>query len=95
MYRYVQHPAYVGQGLIILADMSVMKNQRGPIACWLPMWVVDASWFWGVVGMAMGGLMTRLAWKRVSGEEALLKGVFGKEWEQWHEKTARFIPGLF
>ena len=94
MYSYIRHPSYIGQGLIILANMTLMNNQRGPIACWLPMWVVNASWFWGTVGIAMCGLMMRLARKRVSEEEALLKGVFGKEWEQWHGKTARFIPGL-
>jgi len=27
-------------------------------------------------------------------EEKILRDTFGKEWEIWHQKTKRFIPGL-
>jgi protein-S-isoprenylcysteine O-methyltransferase Ste14 len=36
-----------------------------------------------------------MAWKRVKEEEMMLKSTFGKEWEVWHAKTKRFVPGLF
>lgn len=36
-----------------------------------------------------------IAWKRVTEEEMMLKKTFGKEWEDWHKKTKRFIPGVF
>jgi protein-S-isoprenylcysteine O-methyltransferase Ste14 len=32
---------------------------------------------------------------RIRDEEEMLKEAFGKEWEEYHSKTARFIPGLF
>ena len=28
-------------------------------------------------------------------EEMMLRDTFGKEWEVWHAKTKRFIPGIF
>jgi protein-S-isoprenylcysteine O-methyltransferase Ste14 len=31
---------------------------------------------------------------RVKDEEEMLKGQFGKEWEEWHRSTKRFIPGI-
>jgi hypothetical protein len=47
---------------------------------------------WVVVGVAVSSLaMMRL---RVQDEEGMLKKRFGKEWEEWHAKTARFIPYL-
>jgi protein-S-isoprenylcysteine O-methyltransferase Ste14 len=31
---------------------------------------------------------------RVRDEEKMLKEKFGKEWENWHSRTARFIPWI-
>ena len=31
---------------------------------------------------------------RVREEEAMLKKAFGNEWELWHARTARFVPGI-
>jgi protein-S-isoprenylcysteine O-methyltransferase Ste14 len=42
--------------------------------------------------VVMGNIM---AWKRVKEEEMMLKRTFGKEWEDWHKRTSRFVPGLF
>ena len=76
--------------------MALFQNVDGAVACFLPSWVVDAwasiKWllltaFAGFVVVSMG--------TRVRDEEAMLKEAFGKEWEEWHRKTSRFIPGLF
>ena len=32
---------------------------------------------------------------RVKDEEDMLRREFGKEWEVWASKTARFIPGIY
>lgn len=32
---------------------------------------------------------------RVREEEAMLRQKFGSQWEEWHQRTARFIPGIF
>jgi len=32
---------------------------------------------------------------RVVQEEKMLKREFGKEWEEYHRRVARFIPGVF
>jgi len=36
-----------------------------------------------------------MLWKRTLEEEDMLRKAFGKEWEEWHAKTARFVPGIF
>jgi protein-S-isoprenylcysteine O-methyltransferase Ste14 len=33
--------------------------------------------------------------RRVREEEEMLKKTFGKEWEEWHGRTARLIPGIY
>jgi protein-S-isoprenylcysteine O-methyltransferase Ste14 len=33
--------------------------------------------------------------KRVREEETMLKKTFGNEWEPWHARTKRFVPGVF
>ena len=45
-----------------------------------------------LVGSGVSGLYT--IWVRVKDEEAMLKGEFGREWEEYHRRTARFIPGV-
>jgi len=32
---------------------------------------------------------------RVHAEEKLLQESFEEEWKKWHQRTARFIPGVF
>ena len=36
-----------------------------------------------------------VVWERVKDEEAMLKREIGTEWEEYHRRTARFIPGVF
>ena len=61
----------------------------------MPAWVVEAKLLWRVLAclIVLGG--TRSVWKRVMDEEMMLKSTVGKEWEAWHAKTKRFVPGLF
>ena len=65
------------------------------MGCWLPAWLVQATPFWrAMVSMLVGGIVV-FTWNRVCDEEAMMKETFGKEWEEWHKKTWRFIPGFF
>lgn len=62
------------------------------MACWLPTFLVRAKYLWMVVGVVRIGSFGYL---RVRDEEKMLRETFGEEWEVYHARTARFIPGLF
>lgn len=50
---------------------------------------------WKVVGVGMIAFGAELIRRRVMDEEGMLRGSFGKEWEEWHGRTKRFIPFVF
>jgi protein-S-isoprenylcysteine O-methyltransferase Ste14 len=95
LYRYMQHPSYTGRYLIIFADVFLILRLDGVLGCWLPMWIVDQRWFWSIARIAIIYRLCRAGSKRVEDEEAMLKKEFGKEWEEWHARTKRFIPFVF
>ena len=95
LYSYIQHPSYTGKALVVLANAALIQNRRGIIGCWLPAWIVEASLFWRAFACLVAYAIIRVTWKRVREEEMMMKETFGKEWETWHAKTKRFIPGLF
>jgi protein-S-isoprenylcysteine O-methyltransferase Ste14 len=91
MYAYVQHPSYITNFVVILANGLLFERQDGVLGCWLSAGVVRSGW-WRVVGWVFVLLGVRLAWVRVVDEEKMLMETFGKEWEVWHARTKRFIP---
>lgn len=67
------------------------------MACWLPESIVDGEKF----GMTLqiGYLLTVVVgcWalaKRTRNEEAMLRRTFGTEWDEYHRRTKRFLPGV-
>lgn len=67
----------------------------GPLACWIPESVRAALDGWGyVVYGVVFVFVVRKAVQRVLDEEEMLRETFGKEWEEWHRSTKRFIPGI-
>jgi protein-S-isoprenylcysteine O-methyltransferase Ste14 len=95
LYSYVQHPSYTGKALIVFANMALIHSPDGVVGCWLPAWIVEAKLFWRAFACLIACAATRIAWNRVKDEEMMLKSAFGKEWEAWHVRTKRFVPGLF
>lgn len=95
VYAYMQHPSYLPDGIITLANFALFANMDGWVGTFLPasiveLWVetktlllVSAAVIWVVVIS-----------QRVREEEDMLRETFGKEWEEWHRQTARFIPGI-
>lgn len=95
LYAWVQHPSYTGSTLLLLGNIAFLFRVDGVQGCWLPsiLWGV-ASWVnWGSWGVFVVAVIVGTR-KRVLVEEGMLRETFGKEWEVWHGKTARFIPGL-
>jgi protein-S-isoprenylcysteine O-methyltransferase Ste14 len=71
------------------------QSLGGVMGCWLPAWIVHARTFWTAVTLLLVTGIGHVTWKRVTEEETMMKDTFGKEWEEWHTKTARLIPGVF
>ncbi len=97
VYSYIQHPSYTGKFMIVAANMALLQRVDAGLGCWFPGWVVGerGMWVWRVAGVGLMVVILRLGRKRVSEEENMLKESFGKEWEAWHGRTERFLPGLY
>ncbi|KAK3986083.1 hypothetical protein QBC44DRAFT_297806 [Cladorrhinum sp. PSN332] len=94
IYRWVQHPSYTGVVVLILANAVLLGALDGAWSCWVPprlFRILKGSWL-APVGAAV---MLWGVWTRVKEEEAMLKDEFDGVWEEWHQRTARFIPGIF
>lgn len=96
IYQYMQHPSYTGLMIVLTSSFAMLLRWDGPIACWLPAIIYDRLDGWGtaaytVVIFAFGHRMMT----RIQDEEAMLKELFGVEWVDWHNRTARFIPLVY
>ena len=94
LYGYLQHPSYTAKALIMAANLFLIHNPGGLIGCWLPARLAEATLIWRVIACLTAFGAMRLAWTRVREEETMLKRTFGQEWEAWHARTNRFVPGL-
>ncbi|TVY47485.1 hypothetical protein LOCC1_G002259 [Lachnellula occidentalis] len=93
IYHYVQHPSYTALIGVVVANGLLLDRPDGIAACWLGnTWIERHVWIiiGNVVVVGMCLLMIR-----VRDEEQMLRESFGKEWEVWHVRTARFIPRVF
>jgi protein-S-isoprenylcysteine O-methyltransferase Ste14 len=96
MYAYVQHPSYAGHFVVFLANIALLSRPRGILGCWMPSVVVA----WGescfpALFVLFACVFTLALRTRVREEEEMLKKEFGEQWEAYHAKTKRFVPGLF
>ncbi|KAF2803151.1 uncharacterized protein BDZ99DRAFT_576404 [Mytilinidion resinicola] len=91
IYRYVQHPSYVAYFISTVGVVLLTWRVDGAAACWVRpgtgLWVANA-----VFNVGYGMALFFGFGVRVRDEEKFLKGQFGREWEAWHQKTARFVP---
>jgi protein-S-isoprenylcysteine O-methyltransferase Ste14 len=92
-YSIVRHPAYVGGLLFVL----------GPLLCEIApgSWWTEARVFHSVLGKVIAllwacyGCMIVMFVSRAWREDAMLKSLFGKEWEEYARRVRyRYIPGL-
>ncbi|KAF2665603.1 hypothetical protein BT63DRAFT_69749 [Microthyrium microscopicum] len=95
IYRYVQHPSYVGDYLVTMANFALFANPDGWIGCFLPDWIVEmCGTLKSPAWIALNMIYVVAMGTRVLQEEKMLHDTFGRAWESWHKKTARFIPGI-
>ncbi|GFF33494.1 hypothetical protein IFM51744_02131 [Aspergillus udagawae] len=96
VYAYVQHPSYTGLALVGLGCVGLCGRWDGAVgACALSKDVIERLDGWGmmVIG-ALGTVAAMVVGMRVRDEERMLREKFGREWEGWHARTARFVPGI-
>ena len=98
IYRYVQHPGYAAVPFLTISNIMLFCRPDGAVTCFVPpRWyrTVRNLWSWVLVPGFFSLLLYSVK-RRVSEEESMLRGSkFGPSWEEWHAKTARFIPGVF
>lgn len=95
VYGWMQHPSYTGLVVIGFGVVSLFFRWDAVPACWISETTLArwSGWGLGVLGTYISGASCVL-FMRVKDEEEMLKGKFGKEWEEWHRSTKRFIPGI-
>jgi len=94
MYAYVQHPSYTMNVIVVAGNGFLFERIDGVVACRLSKGTVESGW-WRVAGAGCVVIAVVLMAARVRDEEAMLRGEFGGEWEEWHRRTKRFIPFVF
>jgi protein-S-isoprenylcysteine O-methyltransferase Ste14 len=100
-YAYIQHPSYPTKLAHSCIQCCVASQSNEIMGCILPGPVVRwGMWSGGfrvwpslLVVLRLLGLYGISV--RVKDKEAMLKREFGKEWEEYHRRTKRFIPGVF
>ncbi|KAK8852029.1 isoprenylcysteine carboxyl methyltransferase [Apiospora arundinis] len=96
IYRYVQHPSYTGLLVIAGCIIFLFFRSDGPATCWIP-----PRWFPAVRKLVLTLApiyVSLMAWSmstRIREEEKMLRAEFGADWEAWHARTARLVPGIF
>lgn len=97
VYARLQHPSYSGLALIEAGTVPlILRWDAAAAGCWMEEWmrekVSGRGTMWAMLVVMLTGVFITV---RVRDEEKMLKGRFGKVWEDWHARTARFIPGLW
>jgi protein-S-isoprenylcysteine O-methyltransferase Ste14 len=96
LYAYMQHPSYLPDGLITLANVALFANLDGWVGTFLPLQMVELWSKTKPLCLALAVLIwSTVISMRIREEEAMLHDAFGEEWKDWHQRTARFIPGIF
>lgn len=95
LYRLVQHPSYTGLWLLAAGYLGMVMRWDGAMACAMDEAMHERLSGWGrcIVVVIVTGLIHSTV-MRVRDEEGMLRDKFGRDWEEWHVRTARFIPYL-
>ena len=78
------------------ANLALLGRWDGALGCWIEgSWIEGWAWTERYMWVALAFMAAWGVRARVRDEEAMLKRKFGKEWEEWHARTKRFVPGIF
>lgn len=89
VYGWIQHPSYSSILMLTFGYFPLILRLDGVLSCWMSgvalKFFVYGSW----VYIVLSAILT------FQKEEKILHDGFGREWEKYHRKTARFIPHVF
>ncbi|KAL4925983.1 methyltransferase family protein [Aspergillus undulatus] len=97
VYGYLQHPSYTGLVLVNIGYAGLVIGRLDtPAVCLVPgaLLGVLRECEWLLLGLGVLVLFVVMG-VRIRDEERMLRGRFGGEWERWHRRTARLVPGVF
>lgn len=94
LFSHMQHPSYTGAFLATIAFLPFFWRFDGPLGCWVPSWVARSRLMNCAPVLLIVYAMFWSLSKRIPNEEAMLKKEFGKDWEEYHRTTKRFVPGI-
>lgn len=97
VYAYMQHPSYTGLFLANVGAVGLVARWDAAAgACWMSDSMLRGLEGWGLLeALAYLGIMVLFVWVRVRDEERMLVEQFGEPWQDWHRRTARFVPGIW
>ncbi|KAI4861511.1 hypothetical protein F4820DRAFT_433502 [Hypoxylon rubiginosum] len=96
VYHYIQHPGYTGLLIIAACSTALLARIDGVLGCWIPpRWYPTLRVLELVLAPIGISVFMFGIWTRVRQEERMLRAEFGINWENWHARTARFIPWIF
>ncbi|KAI0025212.1 hypothetical protein F4780DRAFT_722590 [Xylariomycetidae sp. FL0641] len=96
LYAWVQHPSYTGLLCVVLGNAALLARLDGALACLVPPRLHAAlRSARPLLAPAALALFVGTLAMRVAEEERMLHAEFGKDWEDWHRSTARFVPWVF
>lgn len=95
MYKYMQHPSYTALLLVLIPQVFLFVRMDGTIGCLLPPRIMELGICVDLLVYIATPLLLIQILVRVLDEEEMLRKEFGREWEEYHKKTKRFIPGIF
>lgn len=94
VYKYLQHPSYTGAALVTFGMAGLLTRwDTAAGACWMqPSTLAMLNGYGWLFTAAWGVFLFSVLGVRVRDEETMLHEQFGKDWEEWHARTKRFIP---
>ncbi|KAL4907808.1 hypothetical protein BDW74DRAFT_175590 [Aspergillus multicolor] len=96
LYRHIQHPSYTGGIAMVVGFAGLVFRDGGVLSCYATAEhpVLDPVGKILLYGNTIyfAQFISWIIPTRVLQEEELLRKSFGREWEVYHEETARFIP---
>jgi len=96
IYAWMQHPGYTTVIATWVANVSLLLRPDGVFGSIMPTVVARYGNLFALChGVGWLVWLASVIPPRVKDEEEMLKREFGKEWQVWAEKTARFIPGVY
>jgi protein-S-isoprenylcysteine O-methyltransferase Ste14 len=86
LYAYAQHPSYLTDWMVLVADITLLQSLDGVLGCFLPNWIV--KW-----GMGIGGIVIWPLLLAIFGLLGLY-AIWIRVQDEYHQRTQQFVTGV-